>query len=83
MPVLIAWSITFALLFGVAAPLNAQTPPPASTVFQNVRIFDGQSDRPPSLRTSCAGNKIERISVQPIPTDRAADTVLMDGGGRT
>ena len=29
------------------------------------------------------GNKIERISARPIPTDRRADTVLIDGGGRT
>ena len=29
------------------------------------------------------GNKIERISTEPIPTDRRADTVLIDGGGRT
>ncbi len=29
------------------------------------------------------GNKIERISAEPIPTDRRADTVLIDGGGRT
>jgi imidazolonepropionase-like amidohydrolase len=29
------------------------------------------------------GNRIERISSTPIPTDRRADTVLIDGGGRT
>ena len=29
------------------------------------------------------GNKIERISAQPIPTDRRADTVIIAGGGRT
>jgi imidazolonepropionase-like amidohydrolase len=29
------------------------------------------------------GNKIERISSTPIATDRRADTVLIDGGGRT
>jgi imidazolonepropionase-like amidohydrolase len=29
------------------------------------------------------GDKIERISADPIPTDRAAGTVLIDGGGRT
>jgi imidazolonepropionase-like amidohydrolase len=28
-------------------------------------------------------NKIEKISAQPIATDRRADTVLIDGGGRT
>lgn len=29
------------------------------------------------------GNQIERISTDPIPTDRSAGTVLIDGGGRT
>jgi len=29
------------------------------------------------------GNKIERISSSPIATDRQADTVVIDGGGRT
>ena len=29
------------------------------------------------------GNTIERISTEPIPTDRRADTRLIDGGGRT
>jgi imidazolonepropionase-like amidohydrolase len=29
------------------------------------------------------GNQIERISEGPIPTDRRATTVLIDGGGRT
>jgi imidazolonepropionase-like amidohydrolase len=54
------------------------------TVFQNVRIFDGKSDEltAPS-HVLVRGNKIERISTQPIPTDRRADTVLIDGGGRT
>ena len=84
MPVLIAWSITFTLLFGLAAPLNAQTPPPASTVFQNVRIFDGTGSQlsGPS-HVLVRGNKIERISSTPIASDRRADTVLIDSGGRT
>jgi imidazolonepropionase-like amidohydrolase len=53
-------------------------------VFQNVRIFDGKSGRlsgPSHLLVR--GNKIERISSTPIATDRSADTVLIDGGGRT
>ena len=84
MLVLIAWLITCALLFGVAAPLNAQTPPPASTVFQNVRIFDGTgSQLSGPLHVLVRGNRIERISSTPIASDRRADTVLIDSGGRT
>jgi imidazolonepropionase-like amidohydrolase len=84
MPVVIAWSITFALLYGLAAPLKAQTPPPASTVFQNVRIFDGTGSQlsGPS-HVLVRGNRIERISSKPITIDQRADTALIDGGGRT
>src|SRR5215467_10993474 len=67
----------------------AESPSPAIdagpvTVFSNVRIFDGKSDKlsAPS-NVLVRGNKIEKISSQPIPTDRRADTVLIDGGGRT
>ncbi len=80
----IARSITFALACGLTASLNAQTPPPATTVFQNVRIFDGKSGQlsGPS-HVLVRGNRIERISSTPIATDRRADTVLIEGGGRT
>jgi imidazolonepropionase-like amidohydrolase len=58
--------------------------PESVTVFQNVRIFDGKSDAlsAPS-QVLVRGNKIERISTTPIPTDRRADTKLIDGAGRT
>jgi imidazolonepropionase-like amidohydrolase len=53
-------------------------------VFQNVRIFDGKSGTlsGPS-HVLVRGNKIERISTTPIPTDRSANTTVIDGGGRT
>src|SRR5262245_1890244 len=58
--------------------------PPSVTLFQNVRIFDGKGEKlsAPS-HVLVRGNTIERISAQPIPTDRRADTVIIDGGGRT
>jgi imidazolonepropionase-like amidohydrolase len=82
--VVIVWSITIALLCGLATPLNAQTPLPASTVIQNVRIFDGTGGQlsGPS-HVLVRGNRIERISSTPIASDRRADTVLIEGGGRT
>jgi len=63
----------------VAAP-----PPAAVTLFQNVRIFDGKGAQlsAPSF-VLVRDNRIERISSTPIPTDRRADTVVIDGGGRT
>jgi imidazolonepropionase-like amidohydrolase len=77
-------SIAAAVFFGVAAPLSAQTQPAGSTLFQNVRIFDG-TGRPLSgpSHVLVRGNKIERISSTPIVSDRPADAVVIDGGGRT
>jgi len=77
-------SIAFLLVCGLAVPLEAQTQPPAATVFQNVRIFDGKSGQlsGPSY-VLVRGNSIERIASTPIVTNRIADAVVIDGGGRT
>jgi imidazolonepropionase-like amidohydrolase len=56
----------------------------SSTLFENVRIFDGKSAQlSASSYVLVRGNKIEKISSTPIPTDRRADTKLIDCGGRT
>ena len=75
-------SIVLVLLCGLVAPLHAQAPVPAATVFQNVRIFNGKAGQlsGPS-HVLVRGNRIERISAAPIVTDR--DTVTIEGGGRT
>jgi imidazolonepropionase-like amidohydrolase len=58
--------------------------PPAVTLFEDVHVFDGTSERlSPPTNVLVRGNKIERISAQPIPVDRRADTRIIDGGGRT
>jgi hypothetical protein len=63
----------------------AQTPPPARVVlFLNVRVFDGKSGAlSGSVNVLVRGNTIERISATPIAPDRSAQTVLIDGAGRT
>ncbi len=70
----------------IPVPAAAAPPPapPGVTLFQNVRIFDGKSAAlsAPS-HVLVRGNKIEKISPDPIPTDRRADTVIIDGGGKT
>ena len=80
-----------ALGFATAATFTDQAPAPApaaapagATLFQNVRIFDGKSDSlsGPS-NVLVRGGKIEKISADPIPTDRRADTVIIEGGGKT
>ncbi len=69
---------------GQGAAASAKTDGGAVTLFQNVRIFDGKSGRlsAPS-HVLVRGNTIERISATPIAADRRADTVLIDGAGRT
>lgn len=72
------------LMCGLIGPLEAQAPPPATTVFQNVRIFDGKSGKlsGPSY-VLVHGNRIERISTTPILTEPGTSTTVIDGGGRT
>src|SRR5262245_55537457 len=79
----VAAAVAILLLFRLAAPLDA-VPPPAAIVFQNVRIFDGKNGQltGPS-HVLVRGNTIERISSTPLAVDLQADTVLIDGGGRT
>jgi imidazolonepropionase-like amidohydrolase len=78
-----------ALGFVLPILLRAQQPPKAEdggpvTLFENVRVFDGKrSELSGPTKVLVRGNKIERISTAPIPTDRRADTVVIDGGGRT
>ncbi|MDC8771422.1 metal-dependent hydrolase family protein [Roseateles albus] len=80
----ISWAISIAVFLGAVAPVGAQTPTPGSTLFQNVRILDGKG-RPLSgpSHVLVRGGKIERISTTPIVSDRPADAVVIDGGGRT
>lgn len=55
-----------------------------TVLFENVRIFDGTSNKlsAPS-NVLVRGNIIERISTNPIPVDRRADTRIIQGDGRT
>jgi len=74
---------TFAVLCTLAAPLQAQTPPPV-TLLQNVRIFDGSGSAlsAPS-QVLVRGNRIERIVPASAALDRPAGATIIDGGGRT
>jgi len=80
-------AIAAALTAGLCSPSLAQQAPAgdaATTLFQNVRIFDGKSATlSAASNVLVRGNKIETISAQPIAVDRRADTRIVDGGGRT
>ena len=55
----------------------------SGTLFQNVRIFSGQgSELSGPSHMLVRGSQIEKISSQPIATDRRGDTVIIDGAGR-
>lgn len=73
------------VLFGAACPAaNAQAPQPAAVVFENVRIFDGTSDKlsaPSSVLV--VGNVIKSISTAPIPAPAGTAVTRIAGGGRT
>lgn len=78
---MIARFIAFFLMGVLTAPLSAQTSSPATTLFQNVRIFDGQSGRvtgPSDVLVR--GNRIERIAANQSPEPGAT---LIEGSGRT
>jgi imidazolonepropionase-like amidohydrolase len=79
--------VVSALSFGLCRTGLAQgalgSTSPATTLFQNVRIFDGRSaslSAPSNVLVR--GNIIASISTQPIAVDRRADTII-EGGGRT
>jgi len=74
--------ITFAVAGLLSATAAAQTPP-AATLFQNVRIFDGKGGFSTASHVLVRGNRIEHISSAPITADPSASTVVIDGGGRT
>lgn len=61
----------------------AQPSGPTAILFENVRIFDGKSGAlSASMNVLVRGNTIDKISRDPIPTDRAG-TRTIAGGGRT
>jgi imidazolonepropionase-like amidohydrolase len=76
-------TVIAALSLPVLLPLlPAQAQQGVAVLFQNVRIFDGRSDTlSASSNVLVKGNTIERISPAAITAD-AAQTVVIDGGGR-
>jgi imidazolonepropionase-like amidohydrolase len=72
-------------LADVGAFAQPQSAGPSSLVlFENVRIFDGKSSTlSGSMNVLVRGNTIDKISKDPIPVDRSANTRIVAGGGRT
>ncbi|HKW11780.1 MAG TPA: amidohydrolase family protein [Gemmatimonadaceae bacterium] len=74
------------LLAPFAAPLAQlptpmETKPPAATLFRNVKVFDGRSERlSASTSVLVVGNKIAKIGAD---VTAPAHAVVIDAGGRT
>ncbi len=67
-----------------ATPAFARDVQASAVLFENVRIFDGRSDRLSGpMNVLVRGNRIESISPDPIATDRSAVTRVVPGEGRT
>jgi imidazolonepropionase-like amidohydrolase len=74
---------TYAAVLFLAHTAHAAEPP-AVTVFENVRIFDGKSEQlSANANVLVRGNTIEKISKDPIPVDADAPAKIIAGGGRT
>jgi imidazolonepropionase-like amidohydrolase len=71
-------------LTGVAKSAYAQTGKPRATLFQNVRIFDGKSDKlsAPS-NVLVVGNVIKSISSTAIVVPPDVDLIKVQGSGQT
>jgi imidazolonepropionase-like amidohydrolase len=72
-------------IVGATALAQSQSAEPSTLIlFENVRIFDGKSDTlSDGMNVLIRGNTIDKISKDPIPTDRSANTKIVTGGGRT
>ena len=63
---------------------GATPPEKVATLFQDVRVFDGESDAlSATMNVLVRGNTIERISHDPISTGSIANARTIAGGGRT
>jgi imidazolonepropionase-like amidohydrolase len=73
-----------ALLLAVCASAQAQTPRTSAVLFENVRVFDGTSDRRSEVsNVLVVGNVIRTVSISPIAPPADASLIRIQGGGRT
>ena len=80
----VATVIGFVVFVLPALAQNTTVETPRSTLFTNVRVFDGKgATLSDAINVLVRGNVIEKISKEPISTDRSANTTIIDGKGRT
>ena len=68
----------------VATPVRAQSSQPTSVLFENVRIFDGTTDRLSALtNVLVVGNVIKSISTAAVAAPAGVSLTRVQGAGRT
>ncbi len=70
-----------ALLFLSVSSLNAQKVKQTQFLINNVQIFNGKDEKTTVGNVLIIGNLISKISATPIITDKAINTVVIDGKG--
>jgi imidazolonepropionase-like amidohydrolase len=76
--------VSLTLLHAFAQETGMAEPVLAQTLITNVRIFDGKSvELSGPANVLVQGNRIVKISAQPIRTDERGDTVVINGSGKT
>jgi imidazolonepropionase-like amidohydrolase len=71
-------------LAGLSSKARAQTSQPKGVLFENVRIFDGKSDKlSASSHVLVVGNLIKSISLTAIPAPTDVALTRIQGNGRT
>ena len=82
--ILIGVVVITAVALAAVAWAQAPTPPAPAVVFENVRIFDGKSDRlSGASNVLVVGNVIKTISSTPIADPPGATVQRIRGNGRT
>lgn len=80
----IALATTALALTCFASVALAQTAEPEAVLFENVRVFDGTSDRlSAASNVLVVGNAIKAISASPITAPEETRLITIKGGGRT
>ncbi|NER08901.1 metal-dependent hydrolase family protein [Muriicola jejuensis] len=75
--------ITTIALMVVLSSLNAQEKPKQITLFTNVQVFDGTSDKLIKADVLVEGNLIKQISKEPLMVAQTDNVSIIDGGGKT
>ena len=80
----IAKSLFFLSALTAALSVYAQPAPKTATLYENVRVFDGTSEKLTSpTNVLVVGNVIQTISAKPIQIPSGTTATVIAGGGRT